>query len=374
MTHFKRDYNAQEARILAIEKEQKTREHASKKGTDQEESNIPLFNETMKNKKGLIEIKMSDVSNAIIDTLNQDLCPLLICPKFKETKEDVNPVDVWLSYQETEIIDATSLLNQLSIKKTKTKPQLLEIMRSKLVNAIKNGKYMLIRFGQGCVTLQKDWNGGPDVFPIPEIFKPSKIRDPEVFLKLVREEDKCVPGSSMKAFIPMPEQFKMVVTSELEPHNWQQYLKKSLPLEFFRVFFVVREKPKVSNQVQVDGSKPKEASEKSESQLKFERAKEIQGLTPKDMHKEWATMLQNATRDNEESNPKKRAKGMWPVSEMVRIVKLLDKDCLWDRFNKPTQSEAREKIFALGQQFMERWNVPEDSETTIYHKLANLKL
>merc|ERR550534_3082966 len=373
MTHFKRDYNAQEARILAIEKEQKTRELAKKNGTE-EESNIPLFNETMKNKWGMIDIKMSDVSNAIIDTLNQDLCPLLICPKFKETNEDVNPVDVWLSYQETEIIDATSLLNQLSIKKTKTKPQLLEIMRSKLVNAIKNGKYMLIRFGQGCVTLEKDWNGGPDVFPIPEIFKPSKIRDPEVFMKLVREEDKCVPGSSMKVFIPMPEQFKVVVTSELEPHNWQRHLKKSLPLKFFRVFFVVREKPKVSNQVQADGSKPKEASEKSESQLQYERAKEIQGLQPKDMHKEWATMLQNATRDNEESNPKKRAKGMWPVSEMVRIVKLLDKECLWDKFNKPTQSEAREKIFTLGQKLMERWYVPEDSETTIYHKLANLKL
>merc|ERR550534_1081519 len=317
MTHFKRDYNAQEARILAIEKEQKTRELAKKNGTE-EESNIPLFNETMKNKWGMIDIKMSDVSNAIIDTLNQDLCPLLICPKFKETNEDVNPVDVWLSYQETEIIDATSLLNQLSIKKTKTKPQLLEIMRSKLVNAIKNGKYMLIRFGQGCVTLEKDWNGGPDVFPIPEIFKPSKIRDPEVFMKLVREEDKCVPGSSMKVFIPMPEQFKVVVTSELEPHNWQRHLKKSIPLEFFRVFFIVREKPKEPNQ----------ASEKSESQLQYERAKEIQALQPKDMHKEWATMLQNETRDNEESNPKKRAKGMWPVSEMVRIVKLLDKECL----------------------------------------------
>jgi len=287
MAHFKRDYNAQEARILAIEKEEKKRDKARKSGIEKEESSLPSFNEKMKNKYGMIEIKMSDTSKAITDTLNQDLCPLLICPKFKETMEDVNPVDVWLSYQETEIIDATSLLNQLSIKKSKTKPQLLEQMRSKLVNAIKNGKYLLIRFGEQCVTLEKDWNGGPEIFPIPEIFKPSKIRDPEVFMKLVREEDKCVPGSTMKAFIPRPKQFKIVVTSELEPHNWQRYLKKSLPLEFFRIFFVVREKPKLTNKFQADGSNPKEAvSEKSESQLQYERAKKIQGLQPKDMHKE----------------------------------------------------------------------------------------
>jgi len=85
-------------------------------------------------------------------------------------------------------------------------------------------------------------------------------------------------------------------------------------------------------------------------------------------------MLQNATRDNEESNPKKRAKGMWPVTEMVRIVKLLDNECVWDKFNKPTQSEARKEIFGLGRKFMERWDVAEDSETGIYYKLATLKL
>merc|ERR1719320_629772 len=220
----------------------------------------------------MIEIKMSDVSWAITNTLDQDICPLIVCPKFEDSGEDINPVDVWLSYQETEIIDATSLLNQLSVIKTKTKPQLLDIMRSKLVNSIKNGKYLLIRFGQQCVTLKKDWNGGPDIFPIPEIFKPSKIRSPEVFMKLVREEDKSVPGSTMKAFIPRPKQFKIVVTSELEPHNWQRYLKKSLPLEFFRIFFVVREKPKLTNKFQADGSNPKEAvSDKSESQLQYER-------------------------------------------------------------------------------------------------------
>jgi len=287
MTHFKRDYNAQEARILAIEKEEKKKNKAQRSGADQEENTLPSFSEKEKNKYGMIEIKMSDTSNAIMDTLNQDLCPLLVCPKFKETKEDVNPVDVWLSYQETEIIDATSLLNQLSIKKTKTKAQLLELMRSKLVNAIKNGKYLLIRFGQGCVTLEKDWNGGPEVFPIPEVFKPSKIRDPEVFMKLVREEDKSIPGSTMKAFIPRPEEFKVVVTSELEPCNWQRYLKKSLPLEFFRVFLIVREKPKMQKQIDTNGSTIKEAvSEKSESQRQYERAKEIQGLQPKDMHKE----------------------------------------------------------------------------------------
>jgi len=85
-------------------------------------------------------------------------------------------------------------------------------------------------------------------------------------------------------------------------------------------------------------------------------------------------MLQNATRDIDESNPKKRAKGIWPVTEMVRLVKLLDKDCLWDKFNKPSQSDARKEIFTLGQKFMERWGVAEDSETAIYYKLANLKL
>jgi len=287
MAQFKRDYNAQEARILAIEKKERKKLEALKCGADDQENNLPSFTNDMKNKHGMIEIKMSDTSNAITDTLNQDLCPLLVCPKFKETKEDVNPVDVWLSYQETEIIDATSLLNQLSIKKTKTKPQLLEQMRSKLVNAIKNGKYLLIRFGEQCVTLEKDWNGGPEVFPIPEVFKPSLIRDPEVFMKLVREEDKCVPGSTMKVFIPRPEQFKVVVTSELEPHNWQRYLKKSLPLEFFRVFFVVREKPKLTKERHTDGSTTKVAvSEKSDSQLQYERAKEIQGLQPKDLHKE----------------------------------------------------------------------------------------
>jgi len=193
-------------------------------------------------------------------------------------------------------------------------------------------------------------------------------------MKLVREEDKSVPGSSMKVFVPRPDQFKIVVTSELQPHNWHQYLKNSIPLEFFRVFFVVRQKPK-AKKMSTDGSSKKVAlEEKSEATLKFERAKEIQCQEPKDMHKEWVSMLQNATRENEESNPKKRAKGMWPVTEMIRLVKLVDPDCVWDKFNKPSQSEVRERIFSLGQVLMDRWGVPEDSETSIHYKLATLKL
>jgi len=56
------------------------------------------------------------------------------------------------------------------------------------------------------------------------------------------------------------------------------------------------------------------------------------------------------------------------------VVKLLDSECPWDKFNKPSQSEIRERIFTLGQQFMERWSVPEDSETALYYKFATLKL
>jgi len=91
MSNFKRDYNVQEARILAIEKEEKKRNQLKQ---DQKEFTRPSFSEEMKNKHGMIEIKMSDVSWAITNTLDQDICPLIVCPKFEDSGEDINPVDV----------------------------------------------------------------------------------------------------------------------------------------------------------------------------------------------------------------------------------------------------------------------------------------
>eukprot|EP01083_Nonionella_stella_P074309 201506_1 len=361
-------YNAAETdveRKIALAKQQRKLE--SKPQDYQKVESLPERKDGQK----VLDIKLSQIVQAIDDAVSQNKTALLLDGTFNGEQ-----VDTFLSYQPSNFIPVKGLYASLNIVKDKTKEEIWDSLRTKMMMSLKFGTFLVISMTDCAVRLKSEWNN-PDRFPIPEIFEPETITNRDFYMKFVTEEDMKSNMSNVLVFEPKTTPgLRVVVTSKFSPKDYKSFLNSPLPLDHFLVYHVLPDDEYADGiaRLALEEQKNKTAwddavdrEEKFKDKLKELRAARENFSDPKDRNKQFCVLLKADLENHPEANPKGRKGDVWPVSEMKRILAFVDKSpSAWGKFDKPSQSDARQKMWDLADKLFEYFGVDEGAESRLF--------
>uniref|UniRef100_A0A0G4FUI3 Uncharacterized protein n=1 Tax=Chromera velia CCMP2878 TaxID=1169474 RepID=A0A0G4FUI3_9ALVE len=138
-------------------------------------------------------------------------------------------VDRFFSYRHTTIVEAKKHL--MSKVQGKTVEEVREDLRKELVMALKFGKTLLIRMTNSAVDFKGQFFE-ENTFP-EALFDTDFGSSKDKYMAVVRESD-----LENRIFVPRGDKWEVVISSEFEAEDAEEFLKEVLPLEKCMLFKV----------------------------------------------------------------------------------------------------------------------------------------
>ena len=156
---------------------------------------------------------------------------------------DSKPVAAFLGYQTVLPIDAKKGMVEASIKKSKTIEAVREEWRSTVVKAMlkksnpstsfeAEGGTVWLHLGSSATDFKGKFCG--DDFPL-DFFSCTKMSEEETKMKFVKEEELKGTNETLGRW---GEKFQVIVTSDFQLEDYQEFLENSVPLDMLKVYNV----------------------------------------------------------------------------------------------------------------------------------------